>query len=98
MNEKVLIFHQFLGKYFIEQGMDVGISHLLNMLINVAVVAILWYFIHYITKTILLTAFKSFTDKTKTTFDDFLVKSNFPQLYKQCAAAAFAYSDSTRHF
>ncbi len=49
------------------------------MLINIAVVFVLWYFIHYVTKRILLTAFKRFTNKTKTTFDDFLVKSNFPR-------------------
>ncbi|MGB7785000.1 MAG: mechanosensitive ion channel domain-containing protein [Salinimicrobium sp.] len=69
----------FLGNYFIEQGMDAGLAHLLNMLINVAVVAMLWYFIHFITKNLVITSFKAFTDKTKTTFDDFLMQSNFPR-------------------
>ncbi len=79
MKEKAHDLINFLGKYFIEKGMDVGLAQLLNMLINVAVVAMLWYFVHYLTKRILLTSFKAFTDKTKTTFDDFLVQSNFPR-------------------
>lgn len=79
MREKLKYFSDFLAKRFIEQGMDEDIAHFLNMLINIAIVFVLWYLIHYITRTILLTAFKRFTDKTKTTFDDFLVKSNFPR-------------------
>ena len=79
MNERAHDLINFLGNYFIEQGMDVSMAHLLNMLINVAVVAVLWYLIHYLTKRIVLTSFKAFTDKTKTTFDDFLVQSNFPR-------------------
>ncbi|MGB7842810.1 MAG: mechanosensitive ion channel domain-containing protein [Salinimicrobium sp.] len=79
MNESAHDIINFLGNYFIEHGMDVGLAQFLNMLINVAVVAILWYLIHYLTKRIVLTSFKAFTDKTKTTFDDFLVQSNFPR-------------------
>lgn len=79
MREELRNFSDYLANKFIEQGMHVEIAHFLNMLINIAIVFVLWYVIHYITKTILLTAFKRFTDKTKTTFDDFLVKSNFPR-------------------
>ncbi|NJY63792.1 mechanosensitive ion channel [Salinimicrobium sp. CDJ15-81-2] len=79
MREELKYFSDFLANKFIEQGMHVEVAHFLNMLINIAIVFLLWYLIHYITKTILLTAFKRFTDKTKTTFDDFLVKSNFPR-------------------
>lgn len=79
MQEQVREVSNYLAKYFTEKGLDEDIAHFLNMLINIAVVFVLWYFIHYVTKTILLTAFKRFTNKTKTTFDDFLVKSNFPR-------------------
>lgn len=79
MQEQIREASNYLANYFIEKGLDEDIAHFLNMLINIAIVFVLWYFIHYITKFILLTAFKRFTNKTKTTFDDFLVKSNFPR-------------------
>jgi len=79
MRERIREVSEYLANYFIEKGLDEDIAHFLNMLINIAIVFILWYFIHYLTKRVLLTAFKRFTNKTKTTFDDFLVKSNFPR-------------------
>lgn len=79
MREQVRDLGGFLANYFIEQGMDVDLAHFLNMLINIAVVSVLWYIIHYITKKLVLTSFQNFTNKTKTTFDDYLVKSNFPR-------------------
>lgn len=79
MREITRDFSNFLSKYFVEQGMDAGVAHFLNMLINIAIVLILWLLIHFITKHLVLTSFRAFTNKTKTTFDDFLVKSNFPR-------------------
>lgn len=79
MWKRIKNLSDFLGDYFIEQGMDQDVAHFLNMLINIVVVFILWVIIHYITKRILLTAFQKLTNKTKTTFDDYLVKSNFPR-------------------
>lgn len=79
MREDIRDLSNYLAGYFIEQGMYERFAHFLNMLINIAIVFILWYVIHYITKRVLLTAFQRFTNKTKTTFDDFLVKSNFPR-------------------
>ncbi|MHA6280626.1 mechanosensitive ion channel family protein [Salinimicrobium sp. CAU 1759] len=79
MREQIREFGGFLANYFIEQGMDVDLAHFLNMLINIAIVSVLWYVIHYITKKLVLTSFQNFTNKTKTTFDDYLVKSNFPR-------------------
>lgn len=79
MREDLRSLSNYLANKFIEQGMNEGIAHFLNMLINIIIVFLLWYLIHFITKRILLTAFQKFTNKTKTTFDDFLVKSNFPK-------------------
>lgn len=79
MQEQIRELSNYLANFFIEKGLDEDIAHFLNMLINIAVVFVLWYMIHYVTKTLLLKAFKRFTNKTKTTFDDFLVKSNFPR-------------------
>lgn len=79
MWEDIKDLSNFLAEYFIGKGLDADIAHFLNMLVNIAVVFVLWYFLHLITKKILLTAFQRFTNKTKTTFDDYLVKSNFPR-------------------
>ncbi|UZH55043.1 mechanosensitive ion channel [Salinimicrobium tongyeongense] len=79
MKEQTRELGNFLANYFIEQGMDAGVAHFLNMLINIAIVGILWYVMHYITKKLVLTSFQRFTNKTVTTFDDYLVKSNFPR-------------------
>ncbi|WP_423818887.1 mechanosensitive ion channel domain-containing protein [Salinimicrobium sp. TIG7-5_MAKvit] len=79
MKEQTRELGNFLANYFIEQGMDVDVAHFLNMLINIAIVGVLWYVMHYITKKLVLTSFQRFTNKTVTTFDDYLVKSNFPR-------------------
>lgn len=79
MKEQIRRLGHYLANYFMEQGMNEDLAHFLNMLINIAIVGVLWFLIHYITKTIVLTAFQRFTNKTKTTFDDYLVKSNFPR-------------------
>lgn len=79
MREELRDLSNYLAEFFIEQGMHEDLANFLNLLINLAVVFLLWYVIHYITKKILLVTFKKFTDKTKTTFDDFLVQSNFPR-------------------
>lgn len=79
MWEDIKDLSNYLADFLIEKGLDPDVAHFLNMLVNIAVVFILWFFIHRITKRILLTAFQKFTNKTKTTFDDYLVKSNFPK-------------------
>ncbi len=79
MQEKIREASNYLANYLIEKGLDEDIAHFLNMLMNIAIVFVLWYVIHYVTKKVLLTAFQKFTNKTKTTFDDYLVKSNFPR-------------------
>lgn len=77
--ERLRELSNYLADYFIENGMDKDLAQFLNMLINIAVVFVLWYIIHYVTKRVLLTAFHRFTNKTETTFDDYLVQSNFPR-------------------
>jgi miniconductance mechanosensitive channel len=79
MQETIREASNYLANYFIDKGLDEGIAHFLNMLVNIAIVFVLWYIIHFVTKKVLLTAFQRFTNKTKTTFDDYLVKSNFPR-------------------
>ncbi|MCC8360307.1 mechanosensitive ion channel family protein [Salinimicrobium sediminilitoris] len=79
MREQVREVGNFLANYFMAQGMDADVAHFLNMLINIVVVGVLWFVIHFLTKRLVLTSFQKFTNQTKTTFDDYLVKSNFPR-------------------
>lgn len=55
----------------------------LNLAINVTALVLLVLLINFITKRFVIEAFKSFTNKTKTTFDDFLIKTNFPKYVGQ---------------
>lgn len=73
----------FLEHYFLKQGMNVYAASYLNLLINLAVLVFLVVVINYVIKRFVIEAFRAFTNKTKTTFDDFLIKSNFPKYVGQ---------------
>lgn len=73
----------FLESYFISQGMNVIVASYLNLFFNLAILLILVLLINYVVKRFVIEAFRAFTNKTKTTFDDFLVTSNFPKYLGQ---------------
>ena len=69
----------FLESYFIDQGMNTVVAGYLNLAINLLALFGLVYLVNYILRRFVIESFKAFTNKTKTTFDDFLIKSNFPK-------------------
>lgn len=69
----------FFEDLFIRHGMNAVLAQYLNLLINLVVLTFLVIGINYLIKHFIVEAFKRFTNKTKTTFDDFLIKSNFPR-------------------
>lgn len=73
----------YLEESFINQGMNPILASYLNLAINITVLVLLVLLINYITRRFVIEAFKSFTNKTKTTFDDFLIKTNFPKYVGQ---------------
>lgn len=73
----------FVENYLIEQGMNVVAASYLNLFFNLCVLFLLVMLITYLVRRFVIEAFKAFTNKTKTTFDDFLVKSNFPKYIGQ---------------
>lgn len=81
----------FLERYFIEQGMNVIAASYLNLALNLVVLTLLVIFIHYIIRRFVIEFFKAFTNKTQTTFDDFLVKSRFPKYVGQIIPVAVIY-------
>ncbi|MEL4308449.1 mechanosensitive ion channel family protein [Joostella sp. CR20] len=68
-------FHDWL----LEQGYAIGTAQKLNLILNVIVVAAVVYAIDLLLRTFVIKFFLAFTNKSKTTFDDYLVKSNFPK-------------------
>lgn len=82
MTEKLLIkYSQTFQKYLIEQGMMDEWAVLLNMLFNAIIVIGVLYAVNAILRSFLIKAFKTFTVKTRTTFDDHLVTTNFPRYF-----------------
>ena len=69
----------FLEDYFIRQGMNTEAAAYLNLAINLAALFGMVLIINYLLRRFVIESFKAFTNKTKTTFDDFLIKSNFPK-------------------
>ncbi|PHR12677.1 MAG: mechanosensitive ion channel protein MscS [Aequorivita sp.] len=65
--------------YLVNEGMVVEWAIFLNVLLNCVIVYTAVVILDVIFRRFIVEAFKAFSDKTKTTFDDYLVKSNFPR-------------------
>ncbi len=69
----------FFEEFMIAHGMNTVFAQYLNLLINLVILTLIVLGINYVIKHFIVETFKLFTNKTKTTFDDFLIKSNFPR-------------------
>ena len=69
----------FIESYLINQGMDTLVAEYINLAINLLILFGLVHLVNYLLRRFVIESFKAFTNKTKTTFDDFLIKSNFPK-------------------
>jgi len=91
-NRDVLEYTEWLRRYLLDQGMTKFWATLLNTvlisIVGLAVVLVL----DYITRKIIVQLFKAFSNKTKTTFDDFLVESNFPRFVAHLAPLALLWN------
>jgi len=80
MNKESLQYYScFIQEYLIDNGMALEWAIFLNILVNAFVVFVLLKVLDFIFRKIVVTVFKFFSVKTKTTFDDHLVQSNFPR-------------------
>ncbi|AFL79569.1 small-conductance mechanosensitive channel [Aequorivita sublithincola DSM 14238] len=70
-----------LQEYLNGEGMALEWAIFLNVVLNCIVVFIGVYILDVIFRKFIVEAFKAFSDKTKNTFDDYLVKSNFPRFF-----------------
>ena len=75
-----------MSKYFnwfydilIQNNVTDDVAIYLNLLVNSIIIIVLLLVIDYAFKKVIVKAFQTFTIKSKTTYDDFLVKGNFPK-------------------
>ena len=80
MSRKIIEqFAFWFQEYFLNNGMDPGLAKGLNIVITVIIVGVVIFFIDLALRKIIIEIFRAFSNKTKTTLDDFLVASNFPK-------------------
>ncbi|WP_347372602.1 mechanosensitive ion channel domain-containing protein [Aequorivita sp. Q41] len=80
MNEDLLqAYSCILQEYLVGEGMHLQWAIFINVVVNCIIVLVCVYILDIIFRKFIVEAFKAFSNKTKTTFDDYLVKSNFPR-------------------
>ena len=72
-------YNQWFQEYFLSIGMNRELSIVLNILIIAIIFFGTIFLLDLLIKKITIWLFKVISPKTKTSFDDFLVKSNFPK-------------------
>ena len=75
----ICLFENFL----IDQGVNSTVALYLNLLLNILILILIIIGVNYLIKNFVITAFKSFSDKTTTSFDDYLIKTRFPKYIGQ---------------
>ncbi|MCB0375420.1 MAG: mechanosensitive ion channel [Sinomicrobium sp.] len=65
--------------FLIAREWDGNTAIYLNLIANIIVLALVIFLIDRILRVVIIKGFRIFSNKTKTTFDDFLVKGNFPK-------------------
>ncbi|CAM3417443.1 mechanosensitive ion channel family protein [Aequorivita lipolytica] len=70
--------------YLVNEGMTIEWAIFLNVLVNCVIVFAAVLILDVVFRKLIVETFKAFSDKTKTTFDDYLVKSNFPRFIAHC--------------
>ena len=87
--EQIIQYTEWIQNYLIEQGMEPFWATLLNTAVVALVGLLIVVLLDIITRNIIVQVFKVFSNKTKNTFDDFLVQSNFPRFVAHLVPWAF---------
>ncbi|MFK5981879.1 MAG: mechanosensitive ion channel [Flavobacteriaceae bacterium] len=72
-------YNQWFQEYFLSIGMNRELAIILNILIIAIIFFGIIFLLDLLIKRITIWLFKIISPKTKTSFDDYLVKSNFPK-------------------
>jgi miniconductance mechanosensitive channel len=76
---ELLKITNFLKEYLMNVGFPKFWAASINLFITLSIIAVVAYFFDRILRFVIVKLFYIFSIKTKTTFDDFLVKSKFPR-------------------
>lgn len=80
MNKETLQEYScLLQDYLVSEGMILQWAIFLNVIVNSIILLAGVKLVDVVFRKFIVEAFKAFSNKTKTTFDDYLVKSNFPR-------------------
>ena len=77
--EQLLEYTGWLRDLLIEQGVGPFWASVINTAVLIIITALIAFLLDVITRKIIVQLFKAFSNRSKTTFDDYLVKSNFPR-------------------
>ncbi|HET8804406.1 MAG TPA: mechanosensitive ion channel family protein, partial [Aequorivita sp.] len=78
MNKETLQEYScLLQDYLVSEGMVLQWAIFFNVIVNSIILLVGVTLIDIVFRKFIVEAFKAFSNKTKTTFDDYLVKSNF---------------------
>ena len=79
LNNNIQEYSHWFQEYFINNGMNTDLAIFLNVFIVGILFFALIFVLDLIIKKLIIKLFKAFSNKTKSTFDDYLILSNFPR-------------------
>ncbi|WP_031427946.1 mechanosensitive ion channel family protein [Flavimarina sp. Hel_I_48] len=79
MHQRLHQYFQDFGNSLIDYGLDPYYAGILSIFINVFLLTAGLILLDRILRRLLIEFFKAFTNKTKSTFDDYLILTNFPR-------------------
>ncbi len=77
--EELTTYASWLRDLLIEQGVGPVWSAIINTAVLIVVTSLIAVLLDIVVRKIIVQVFKAFSNRSRTTFDDFLVKSNFPR-------------------
>lgn len=75
----VTVYTEFLKDYLVAKGMISFWASSINLVVIVMILGLTVFFLDFILRKVIIGSFKLFSEKTNTTFDDFLSQSKFPR-------------------
>lgn len=92
VNQQLKNISCLLEEFLVAQGFDQSLATYLNLVLNLIVLTLLILGVNYLIRRFLIESFNKFTNKTKTTFDDFLIKTKFPKYIGQIIPLLIIYN------
>ena len=76
---ELLFITEWIRDYLYSRGFPLFWANLINAIVVIAIGLLIIRLLDRVTRSVIVQLFKAFSNKTKTSFDDYLVESNFPR-------------------